>query len=53
MTRSAEALKRKYGKGCFVKWGKRGGNELLLSQGKGYKITVDRSQRVPKKKRTK
>ena len=53
MARSIESIKRKYGSKCFEKWGERGGNELLLAQGKGYKITVDRSHRVPKKKRSK
>jgi len=35
-------IRRKYGANAFQRWGKLGGNKLLIAQGKGYKITVRR-----------
>ena len=43
--RNVEAIKRKYGKDAFVKWGKTGGNEVLLAQGRGDKITIRKRKR--------
>ncbi len=33
-------IRQKYGVNAFRTWGKRGGNKLLIAQGKGYKITI-------------
>ena len=30
----AKSVKRKYGKDCFKNWGKKGGNPVLLKQGR-------------------
>jgi len=35
-----EKIKKKYGKDVFRRWGKTGGNELLIAQGQGKKIII-------------
>jgi hypothetical protein len=43
-----EKIKRKYGADAFRRWGKLGGNELLIAQGQGAKITVHKRRRINK-----
>ena len=44
MARSVEKIRQKFGKNAFREWGKEGGNELLIAQGRGAKITIHREQ---------
>ena len=42
--RSVEAIKKKYGRTCFEKWGKKGGSPILEAYAKhrpvkGYKVS--------------
>ena len=45
MARSVVAIRRKYGKNAFQKWGKSGGNPVLIAQGRGDKIIIQRRKR--------
>jgi putative component of toxin-antitoxin plasmid stabilization module len=47
--RRINKIKRKYGADAFKRFGKKGGNELLIAQGEGYRITIDKSHRATKK----
>ncbi len=35
-----QKIKRKYGTTAFVRWGKKGGNPVLIAQGQGKKIII-------------
>lgn len=37
-------IKRKFGETSFVRWGKLGGNPVLISQGRGDKIIIKHRQ---------
>jgi hypothetical protein len=38
-------IKRKYGADAFRKWGREGGNPVLIAQGQGAKITIHKRRR--------
>jgi hypothetical protein len=44
--RSVQAIKRKYGANAFRTWGKRGGNPVLIAQGRGDKIIIRRRKKA-------